>query len=575
MKNLYLLIIFLLFTKGYSQQDLQNANWTISNNRNINFNLNSNGFSQVAYDSNNIYNPASVSDQNGNLLFYTNGVTVWNASNNVMPNGTGLLGAGGYFTQNVVIVPNPLDIDRYYIITISTGQNSNPQGLRFSEVDMKQDNNNGDVIQKNIPLKDSIGTFINETYPLNFGKITTAKHSNGKDYWLLAEVGQHILTYLIDNSGIHYSSKIESPLPTNLFLSGGNGLIITSYQGPFKVSPNNDLILIGYTTVGDGDTGRLYVGVFDNTTGVVNSNFFVVPHGINGGNFLEGAEFSPNQEIIHFTLNEFQMSFLINVQIEIIGSGTNTQIEFKEPTIIEVNGAENFQRAIDGKIYFISGSSNNPYFLSVINSPQNQNDYGIAFNSFDYGSQGHGAENLPPWVQWQPCRYTLTTSINPLQDMIHEEREDWIKSSDLITFGDGVLGHGVIYHAGNYVDLIPGFDAVNGSQFTGYIEGCTNNYVYKNIPTSSSGFENINPIKTKIGFSIIPNPSSNSIDISMNGANFNKVIIASIDGKIVDNINVENKDSLYIDISYLKSGVYLVSVTADDGKIYTEKLIKR
>ncbi len=186
-------------------------------------------------------------------------------------------------------------------------------------------------------------------------------------------------------------------------------------------------------------------------------------------------------------------------------------------------------------------------------------------------------------VTFTNCCYPTLILTSPVDNMtnifplatIHNERSNWINASNVIGIGNNIFQNGVVYHSGNFVDLTPGFDAINGSQFVAYIEGCTNNYVYKNISTSSSGFENINPIKTKIGFSIIPNPSSNSIDISMNGANFNKVIIASIDGKIVDNINVENKDSLYIDISYLKSGIYLVSVTADDGKIYTEKLIKR
>lgn len=34
---------------------------------------------------------AVISDVNGNLLFYTDGSTVWNANHVVMPNGTGLL----------------------------------------------------------------------------------------------------------------------------------------------------------------------------------------------------------------------------------------------------------------------------------------------------------------------------------------------------------------------------------------------------------------------------------------------------------------------------------------------------
>ncbi|TXI67741.1 MAG: hypothetical protein E6Q46_02540 [Flavobacterium sp.] len=35
---------------------------------------------------------ATLSDANGNLLFYTNGITVWNRNHQIMPNGTGLMG---------------------------------------------------------------------------------------------------------------------------------------------------------------------------------------------------------------------------------------------------------------------------------------------------------------------------------------------------------------------------------------------------------------------------------------------------------------------------------------------------
>src|SRR6218665_1797646 len=35
---------------------------------------------------------ASIADESGNLLFYTDGLTVWNQNNAVMVNGTGLMG---------------------------------------------------------------------------------------------------------------------------------------------------------------------------------------------------------------------------------------------------------------------------------------------------------------------------------------------------------------------------------------------------------------------------------------------------------------------------------------------------
>jgi hypothetical protein len=83
---------------------------------------------------------ASISDSFGNLLFYTNGITVWNKQHEVMDNGTGLC-IGQYLsddfgtsvTQGVVIIPSITDSNQYLIFT----QNSSADtGIRMSIVDV-------------------------------------------------------------------------------------------------------------------------------------------------------------------------------------------------------------------------------------------------------------------------------------------------------------------------------------------------------------------------------------------------------------------------------------------------------
>ena len=84
---------------------------------------------------------ASVSDALGNLLFYTNGVTVWNKDHAVMPNGSDL-GSGDPFgtsvSQSVVIIPDPSSANQYYIFT-----NHALSGVFYSVVDMSIDNGDG------------------------------------------------------------------------------------------------------------------------------------------------------------------------------------------------------------------------------------------------------------------------------------------------------------------------------------------------------------------------------------------------------------------------------------------------
>jgi large repetitive protein len=104
---------------------------------------------------------AVISDAKGNLLFYTDGTTIWNRNHQVMSNGSGLLGNISS-TQSAIIVPDPSNPHRYfYVFTVGSGfccNGSIHDGLRYSKVDMCGDGRNGEVMagQKNIMLLDSV-----------------------------------------------------------------------------------------------------------------------------------------------------------------------------------------------------------------------------------------------------------------------------------------------------------------------------------------------------------------------------------------------------------------------------------
>src|SRR5690606_37559289 len=63
---------------------------------------------------------ASIADSNGNLLFYTNGVSVWNKNHEIMENGTGLMGDSSSI-QSALIVLKPGSNTIYYIFTVAAG----------------------------------------------------------------------------------------------------------------------------------------------------------------------------------------------------------------------------------------------------------------------------------------------------------------------------------------------------------------------------------------------------------------------------------------------------------------------
>ena len=187
------------------------------------------------------------------------------------------------------------------------------------------------------------------------------------------------------------------------------------------------------------------------------------------------------------------------------------------------------------------------------------------------------------------CQATLVLA-SPADDLNNlaaaptkeKERSDWIKAANIVSVGDNVTGNGVVYHAANYVELNPGFEAETGAQFAAYPEGCTANFVYRNETAEQNNHSVKTPVAesvinlTKIanGFAIIPNPSSSSVEIVMKNQQFNKINVASIDGKTVLERNIELTDKTQIDVSGYANGVYIINITSDDGRIHTEKLIK-
>ncbi len=60
---------------------------------------------------------ASISNSDGNILFYTDGLTVYNKLHNVMQNGNDLLGDISS-TQSAIICPYPGNTDLYFIFTV-------------------------------------------------------------------------------------------------------------------------------------------------------------------------------------------------------------------------------------------------------------------------------------------------------------------------------------------------------------------------------------------------------------------------------------------------------------------------
>ncbi len=552
MKNLYLFIVFLFFAKSFSQQDLQNANWVFGDNLWLNFD-NTGVQNQTVLPPNSIDSQegvASVSDLDGNLLFWTDGTRVYwlnGATVNVYNSPALLFGNGSSF-QNVVITPRPNHPGRYYIFYISgytSTQANQVTGLYRAEVDTV----NHVVLNPNTPLLDAFGTPINNAYGNLCEALTTAPATNG-DYWLITHVQNLTRSFI-------YSYRIaENTIQNEFQLNFVNNIDNPSLA--IKISSNLDRIAL------TRDGVNPVLGNFDPANGfITNLNLIgqVPPTGIY--NYCNGLEFSPTGNNLFFK-RAFDL---------MVVSVANPTVEFTINNDILSAGA--IQRAIDGNLYVARKGDN---FLSVINNPdfpvlnQATITHDLDFDS-DFPIEERCITGLPQWV-WQNCNQTLTSAIT-IPIILHEERSDWISSRDVITFGNASTNDGVIYHAGNFIDLLPGFESRTTSNFAAYIQGCTEpqSYVYKQ--SSSNNDSDSTSLVNDLGaVRIYPNPSSSSIEIQTSNIQFNKVQIISIDGKLVFNNTFETTDKVMIDISDYKEGVYIVNITSENGQSLSGKLVK-
>ncbi|HOZ88385.1 MAG TPA: CUB protein, partial [Bacteroidia bacterium] len=206
---------------------------------------------------------ASMADGSGNLLFYTDGVTVYNSSHTAMSNGTGLFGNNSA-CQACIILRQPGSTSLYYIFTVQGVSGS--AGLNYSIVDMTLSSGQGSVTVKNSPLY-SAGCY---------EKLTGTQHCNGSDFWVLShDIGSSVFrAHQLTSVGVS-PSVVTSTIGTAVGLPYSLGCM--------KISPNGTKL---------GMTDYLgYVDLFDfnNSTGAVTNSLSLLT------NFSSyGCEFSPD-----------------------------------------------------------------------------------------------------------------------------------------------------------------------------------------------------------------------------------------------------------------------------------------
>ncbi len=265
----------------------QAANWYFGENAGLQFDLDNSRVNVVDDGQLNTREGcASISDDRGNLLFYTDGVTIWNKNHFPMANGTGLHGDSSS-TQSGIIVPNPDDPDIFYVFTVDNFIDRTNYGLNYSVVDMSLNTGLGDVTTKNVNLLQNCSE-----------KITAViRDCLDGSIWVLSfaspdgtvPIYDTFHAFEVSGTGVNHNS-VKSPFTTG----------ITDARGYLKLSPDGTRVASANVTNG------MYVYDFEATTGRVSNQRTITLNGADNAIFPYGIEFSPDSDLLYINAsNDF------------------------------------------------------------------------------------------------------------------------------------------------------------------------------------------------------------------------------------------------------------------------------
>jgi gliding motility-associated-like protein len=377
-KNILFSLFLLLSALLFSQKE--SAIWYFGTNAGIDFNQGA--LPQAITDGqiNTREGCATISSAEGNLLFYTDGITVWDRNHDIMQNGTGLLGNSSS-TQSAIIVPKPGSANIYYIFTVTRGGFAN--GLRYSEVDINQNNGNGAITQqKNILL-----------ITPSTEKISAIRHSNGIDYWVVAHSwrSNDFLSYSVTSDGVNLTPVISS-------VGSVHDGEPASAIGYLKLSPNGRRLALAKWTRDRFSDPFVEICDFNTSTGEVSNPITINDifyKGIRRGPY--GIEFSPNSRFLY--VSDLNGNSNANTRVFQFDLNLSDPEDIKNEAVILYDDRDfiaGIQLGLDQKLYLANENSG---YLDVINDPDKKGVDANYENRKLFLNGRNARMGLPPFIQ--------------------------------------------------------------------------------------------------------------------------------------------------------------------------------
>ena len=321
-------ISFLILFPFFLQAQKETYNWTFGGNAGMSFHFGEPR--QFVPASGSFEGCATISDADGQLLFYTEGESMKDRKGNRLE----FLRGDDRATQSSLFVPWP-ERDSLYYIFIAPFQASNP--FRYA------------VFNKN--LNQGLGGThapVRNLFPNSTEKQAAVRHTNGRDYWLVTHTfpGNTFQSYLIKPAGLDTIPVISVAGSSHGQINDPNA-IVGETEGQMKISPDGTrlALVVKYA-------GILEIFDFDATTGTISN-----PVQVSGfSDYVDGVEFSQNSKFVYVsergifgTLGNNDLpSRIWGFELDAQGGITQQKLLFESFSIL----TGQLQLAPNGYIYF-------------------------------------------------------------------------------------------------------------------------------------------------------------------------------------------------------------------------------
>ena len=317
---------------------------------------------------------------NGDLFFYTDGSNVYDVSNTVMPQGTGL-GANTSANQPVVIGKVPGSDTQYFII-VNTANFTTAGSLSTRIIDMAAF---GNAAFPTPALGDA--TSATNSAPFLTGRseaMITIPHANGDNFWLISHAS---------GSPDYTVTLFTASGPTTSTTFSGVGLI--DYVANFAYHPGSNLIAVSPQQAGR----NVEVVTFDPATGVLAFDQSIPNTAVSSttNQAIYDTEFSGSGKYLYISRHG-QAGIPADVQQYDLSNPTNSLVSVlpQPSTIFRSYG---LQMAPDSTIYHIyQATSGGPFLVGQISDTDSVASNVIYRPQAFSGNQNFNATQFPSFA---------------------------------------------------------------------------------------------------------------------------------------------------------------------------------